>query len=156
MNPQPQMRLQTAHRDVITVSRTIAEQADQFARSVHDLIDEQAELELNHENRPAQRRTLPHELAELLAHVVEAVANGGTVTISRMPKELTTTAAAGMLGISRPTLMKMIKHGEIEAHKVGTHTRLRTDEVLRFKEAQLVKRREAFEELRLLEDDLGL
>lgn len=150
------MRLQSPHHDLFTVSPVVTEQAEQLAPSFDDLFREEAELELIHEHQPTSRQVLPPELAQLLARVVETVAKGGTVTVETIPEELTTTAAAGMLGISRPTLMKMVKHGEIPAHKVGTHTRLRTDDVVNVKQRRLEKRREAFEELRQLEDDLAL
>ncbi|HZK04577.1 MAG TPA: helix-turn-helix domain-containing protein [Actinomycetaceae bacterium] len=74
------------------------------------------------------------------------------MTIGTLPKELTTTTAAGILGVSRPTLMKMIGRGEIPAHKVGTHSRLFSRDVLEFRRAQREDARKAFEELRELED----
>jgi excisionase family DNA binding protein len=69
-----------------------------------------------------------------------------------MPENLTTTAAASVLGVSRPTLMKMIKRHEIPAHKVGSHSRLRTEDVLAARTARRSKQRQAFDALRALED----
>ena len=51
-----------------------------------------------------------------------------------MPKELTTTAAAKLLGVSRPTLMKWVGEGRLASHKVGRHTRFESEDVLRLKE----------------------
>jgi hypothetical protein len=48
--------------------------------------------------------------------------------------------------------MKMIARGEIQAHKVGRHTRLRSSDVMEFRKARQTRRREAFEDLRELED----
>lgn len=100
-------------------------------------------------------RRLPPELTEVLAQVIEAIARGGAVTVSSMPEELTTTVAARELGISRPTLMKMIRNGEISARRVGTHHRVRTDEVQRVRADRLARQRQAFEELRDLEEELS-
>lgn len=97
---------------------------------------------------------VPAELARIIAKVLEAMAGGGTVTIGSLPEELTTTVAADQLGISRPTLMKMIRNGEIPAHKVGAHHRLKAADVLAAKRVRLAKQREAFDELRRLEDEL--
>jgi excisionase family DNA binding protein len=97
---------------------------------------------------------VPTELAQIITKVLEAMAAGGTVTIGSLPEELTTTVAADQLGISRPTLMKMIRSGEIPAHKVGAHHRLKTVDVLAVKRIRLAKQREAFVELRRLEDEL--
>jgi excisionase family DNA binding protein len=97
---------------------------------------------------------LPPELASILATVVEVMARGGSVTIGSLPEELTTTVAAEQLGISRPTLMKMIQNGEIPAHLKGTHHRLKLSDVLAVKRARLERQRQAFDELRALEDEL--
>jgi len=97
---------------------------------------------------------LPPELARILATVVEVMARGGSVTIGSLPEELTTTVAAEQLGISRPTLMKMIQNREIPAHRKGTHHRLKLSDVLAFKRARLEQQRQAFDELRALEDEL--
>jgi len=102
----------------------------------------------------AKRPVLPRELARILAKVVEVMASGGTVTIGSLPDELTTTVAAEQLGISRPTLMKLIRNGEIPAHKVGSHHRVKLGDVLAFKRARLAAQRRAFDELRQLEDQL--
>lgn len=98
--------------------------------------------------------SLPSELAQILARVVEVMARGGSVTIGSVPEELTTTVAAELLGISRPTLMKMIRLGEIPSHLVGSHRRLKHGDVLAFKRARLEQQRQAFDELRALEDSL--
>jgi len=96
---------------------------------------------------------VPEELSNIMARILQIVATGGTVTVGSMPEELTTSTAAEQLGISRPTLMKMIDRGEIPAHKVGSHTRLRTCDVMAFRSERQARRRKAFEELRALEDE---
>jgi excisionase family DNA binding protein len=70
-----------------------------------------------------------------------------------VPEDVTTTTAAKLLGVSRPTLMKMIAGGDLPSHKVGTHARLKADQVLAFKRARLARQRKAFDELLDLEDD---
>lgn len=96
---------------------------------------------------------VPPELMSLLKHVVRAVAEGRSLTISTVPEDLTTVMAARMIGVSRPTLMKMIAQGELPSHKVGSHTRLKSADVFAFLDARQVERREAFEDLRNLLDD---
>jgi excisionase family DNA binding protein len=83
-----------------------------------------------------------------------SVAGGATVSIGALPEELTTTVAAKQLGVSRPTLMRMIQGGEIESRLAGTHHRVRTADVLAVKRARLERQRKAFDELRELEDQL--
>ncbi|QSE85577.1 helix-turn-helix domain-containing protein [Rhodococcus koreensis] len=99
---------------------------------------------------------VPPELARILTAVVAVVAAGGTVTIGSVPSEVTTTTAAQMLDISRPTLMKLIGEGEIPAHKVGTHTRLKSSDVIAYQERQRATQRAAFDDLRAFEDSEGM
>ena len=96
---------------------------------------------------------VPVELSEIIAQVVQSMALGHTVTVNAMPAELTTTAAAQLLGVSRPTLMRKINAGEIPSHKVGSHTRLRTADVLKEEYDRRQRQLAAFNELRALDDD---
>lgn len=93
------------------------------------------------------------EVGRLIQQVLEALASGSTVTVSAVPSEVTTSTAAAMLGISRPTLMKMVRDGTIPAHKVGTHTRLRTEDVHAALRARRERERAAFAALLELEGD---
>ncbi|MCW4355227.1 helix-turn-helix domain-containing protein [Hoyosella sp. YIM 151337] len=97
--------------------------------------------------------TVPGGLADLVLEVIGTVSRGGAITVRSIPEELTTTTAAHLLGVSRPTLMKMIKRGELPAHRVGSHTRLRCGDVLGFMDQQRAAQRQAFEELRAFEDE---
>ncbi|PBC35923.1 DNA-binding protein [Rhodococcus sp. ACPA4] len=99
---------------------------------------------------------VPPELASILTEVMRIVAAGGTVTLGSIPDELTTTNAADMLDISRPVLMKLIRCGDIPAHKVGSRTRLRAGDVLAYRERMREQQRAAFRELRAFEDDESL
>lgn len=96
---------------------------------------------------------LPPELGRLLQQVLQAVASGSSVTVMATPREVTTSTAAAMLGVSRPTLMKMVKDGALPAHKVGTHTRLLSEDVLEAKRARRARERAAFAALLEAEGD---
>lgn len=99
---------------------------------------------------------VPAELAGVVRAVLSAMARGASVTVAAMPAEITTTVAAKELGVSRPTLMKMIKNSEIPAHKVGSHTRLKTDDVHAVLRQRRNEQRRAFNDLRDFEESLGL
>ena len=100
--------------------------------------------------------SLPNELVGLVNRVLTAVARGERITVGTVPDELTTSVAATQLGISRPTLMKLLTAGEIPSHKVGSHTRVKTDDVVAFRKRRLEHQRAAFDELRALDEELGL
>ncbi len=104
----------------------------------------------------SQQRTVSDELLTVLLQVVDSIARGGTIQVGTMPAELTTSAAADVLGISRGTLMKKIAAGELAARKVGTHHRLRRDDVLQFRRARLEEQRAALAELLEIESEHNL
>ncbi|MFH8252856.1 helix-turn-helix domain-containing protein [Microbacterium sp. B2969] len=97
---------------------------------------------------------VPAELSSLLAHVLRGLA-GGRVSVATLPEELTTTVAAELVGVSRPTLMKLVQGGELASRQVGSHTRLRTADVLALRRRRARARREALDALRALDDELG-
>ena len=58
-------------------------------------------------------------LSQVIQQVLHALAQGQRIEIQTSPQYLTTTMAARRIGISRPTLMKAIRSGELPAFKVG-------------------------------------
>lgn len=135
------------HERLLTTEREI----DQ-ARDVLDDLDGPAGS-LAVERHGEHASELPEELGRILQHVIDVVSRGGTVTVGAVPEELTTSAAADLIGVSRPTLMKKIREEQIPAHKVGTHTRLKSSDVFDYLRARRARQRAAFEELLELEAD---
>ena len=68
----------------------------------------------------SEEASLPGDVARIINAVLHAVSEGQTISISTLPKEVTTTTAASMLDVSRPTVMKYIRSGRLSARKVGT------------------------------------
>ncbi|MFJ3312229.1 helix-turn-helix domain-containing protein [Micrococcus endophyticus] len=94
---------------------------------------------------------LPARIQRMLLAALASVAENGQASIGRLPKELTSTVAAEILSVSRPTLMKWVREGRISGFKVGTHTRFKREDVLALQEERKKERRAAFAALR--EDD---
>jgi excisionase family DNA binding protein len=91
---------------------------------------------------------LSDSISTLLEAVLNVAAQGGKVTFTTLPSEMTTAAAASWLGISRPTLMKFVREGKIPAHKAGSHTRIKTEDLFQYRERQNDNQRKVFAELR--------
>jgi excisionase family DNA binding protein len=91
---------------------------------------------------------VPDALSRLLVHVIERAARGGTLHIRSMPEELTTTVAAELLGVSRPTFMKCIQAGELPSRVVGTHHRVLAQDVLALRDRRNAARVGALQALR--------
>lgn len=67
-----------------------------------------------------------------------------------------TTDAAALLGISRPTLMKYIESGEISHVKVGTHHRIPAEALVTFQQTQRERRNRAAQALAEFSNKVGL
>lgn len=78
-------------------------------------------------------------LSQVIQQVLHALAQGQRIEIRTSPQYLTTTMAARRIGISRPTLMKAIRSGELPAFKVGSHFRIRTGDAEVFRKTLLEK-----------------
>jgi excisionase family DNA binding protein len=99
---------------------------------------------------------VPEQLFGLLRQVAEIMARGDGVVVNAISRELTTTEAAHLLGMSRPTLIRLLDTGQIPAHRVGTHRRVQLLDVIEYRRERLRQQRKAYEELMLESDALGI
>ncbi len=74
-------------------------------------------------------------LAEFFKAVVHEIAQGRQVGLVDLDRELSTTEAAEFLGVSRPTLVGLLKEGRIPHRMVGTHRRVPQGPLLAYREA---------------------
>jgi excisionase family DNA binding protein len=80
-----------------------------------------------------QEITLPKGVARLLSHLLTEMARGNAVTLFPIHAELTTQEAADFLNVSRPHLVQLLESGELKFRKVGTHRRVRFQELAEFR-----------------------
>jgi excisionase family DNA binding protein len=109
---------------------------DASARLAH-LVHEQRPLALHVRGSDAEQDQpieLPAAAVTLLAGILEAMAAGREVTIVPENAELSTAEAASLLNVSRPFLIKLLDEGAIPHRKVGTHRRIRMEDVMAYKE----------------------
>lgn len=64
-----------------------------------------------------------------IAEVLRIVENGGIPLVTGDKEFLTTSEAAQILNVTRPTIISWIDEGRLSSHLVGTHRRLITAEV---------------------------
>lgn len=99
---------------------------------------------------------VPGPVTEALAEILEAVADGERALILRSPDDLTTEKAAAILGVSRPTVVRLIESGRLPARMVGTHRRLTLGDVLAHREVSAKRRTAALDEMTREAEVLGL
>ncbi len=99
------------------------------------------------------RALLPSAVYEVLQHVVLAMARGQAVTIAPHHQQLTTQEAADILGVSRPTLVRMLDEGRIPYTQPGRHRRILLPDVLTYQERHQAAREAAMDELVTLSEE---
>lgn len=90
------------------------------------------------------RVELTEQVHGILEQVVQALSNGQSISILTRDQEITTQQAADILGLSRPTVVRLIDEGELSAHVPGAVRRkLLLVDVLAYRE-ELRSRRNKF------------
>lgn len=99
---------------------------------------------------------LPEEVYHLLADVVDAMREGKIITLVPHTQRLTTQEAADFLGVSRPTLVKLLQEGKIPFEQPGRHRRVLFTDVLAYRERMREDRRTALAEMTRDASEAGL
>lgn len=96
---------------------------------------------------------LPTEIYQALRMVLAGLAEGGVV-ISALPPELSTSEAAELLGVSRPTLVKLLDDGEIEGTRTSVHRRAYLASVIEYRDRRRATRSDGMAEYRRISEGL--
>jgi excisionase family DNA binding protein len=99
---------------------------------------------------------VPDELRDVLATIVTAMRRGQAVTFAPLGQRLTTQQAADLLGISRPTLIKLLETGKIPFETPGRHRRIRLSDILDYQAVRRDEQRQVLQDLTRDAQDLGL
>lgn len=99
---------------------------------------------------------IPASAARLLVQILDEMSRGNSVKIVPVHAELTTQEAADLLNVSRPTLIQLLEGGTIPYRKVGTHRRVRMQQLMAYKRQLEANRRAALAELVAYDQKIGL
>lgn len=102
------------------------------------------------------RLELPGEVFEVLREVVAALAQGLAITVAPHQTVLSTSEAAHLLGISRPTLVRLLESGEIPFDKPGRHRRVRLADMLAYQQRSQRRRAALLDQMVADAEDAGL
>ncbi len=97
---------------------------------------------------------LPASAFHALQLLADGMAKGLTMMLLAHGKELTTQQSADILHVSRPHVIKLLEQGEMPYHQVGTHRRVKIEDVLAYREKRNNHRREQLDELTRLAEQL--
>lgn len=98
---------------------------------------------------------LPSGLVPLLLQAAEWALVGAPFRLVAADAMLTTQAAARLLNVSRQYLVRLVDEGRLPAVRVGSHRRLRLEDVLAFKAVRDRQRQRALDELVALSEAIG-
>jgi excisionase family DNA binding protein len=93
------------------------------------------------------QRVLPDEVYEILRDVVKLMAAGQAVTVAPHNTSLTTQEAADLLGISRPTLVRLLEEQEIPFQRPGRHRRVALMDLIGYQQRISSLRRKTLDEM---------
>ena len=99
---------------------------------------------------------IPTSALRLLLEVLTEIGQGNAVSIIPIHAELTTQEAADVLNVSRPFLVQLLEKGDMPFHKIGTHRRVRYQDVISYKKHIDIERRKALDELAAEAQELGM
>jgi len=91
-------------------------------------------IQLHESDHPDEMLAVPAAAVRLLADALSEMADGNAVTITPVQAELSTQKAADLLSVSRPFLVRLLEDGKIPFYKVGTHRRVKFNDLMKYKE----------------------
>ena len=110
----------------------------------------------NHITETTTVLELPPKVLKFMARTLGAMAEGKTSLLIPQGKELTTVEAAHLLNVSRPYLTKLLKAGKIEYSVVGSHRRVKYDDLMKYRDQMRQEQDKAMQALIEQSQELGL
>lgn len=111
------------------------------------------EIEIEETN---ERIKIPLNALRLLAKILKATSQGKPISIVPVATEITTQAAAELIGCSRPHLIKLLENKEIEFTKIGKHRRIKYQDVIEYKKKVKAEQRKLLIEIMKADEESGL
>jgi len=126
---------------------------DALSATLEAIKSDNPEIEIEELNEKIQ---IPLIALKLLADVLKEISKGRPVSIVPFAAEMTTQAAADLLGCSRPHLVKLLDSKEMPSTKVGRHRRVKYEDVINYKKNQREKRIRLLTEVMRADEEDGL
>ncbi len=99
---------------------------------------------------------LPPSVYDLLVKVVENIQEGKAVILLPQLEEMSTQAAADMLGVSRQFFVRELESGKIPFHRAGSHRRIYLKDILDYKKKRDESRVESMNRMAQADQDAGI
>jgi excisionase family DNA binding protein len=133
--------------------KTAMESYDALASMLEELQTENPEIEIE---ETSEKIRIPLNALKLLVKILEETSKGRLVSIVPIATEMTTQAAAELLGCSRPHLIKLLEKGEIQFTKIGKHRRIRYEDIAKYKKEMKARQKQLLIEIMKSDEESGL
>ncbi|MCE5394661.1 MAG: helix-turn-helix domain-containing protein [Acidithiobacillus sp.] len=114
------------------------------------------EIQISSGHGDSQTVRIPVQALYLLQEILVKLGMGNDVRIIPVGAELTTKEAADLLNVSRPYVVHLLERQQIPFHKVGTHRRVRYEDLMAYKARMDAERQAALDELTKEAQELGM
>lgn len=148
--------MKEAAQDTLLRDFELTRLARSSATELSQLLRERPESDRAHIKLDGADIVLPRQALVLLRNLLTEMAQGNAVTILPTHAEVTTQEAANILNISRPHLVKLLEEGALPFSRVGTHRRIRLQDLLAYKREQEKLSEAALQALADQAQDLGM
>ena len=98
---------------------------------------------------------MPSSVHKILVRIVEKMQDGKAVAVMPLMEELSTQAAADLLGISRQFFVRECEAHKLPFHYTGTHRRVLLKDLLDYKKQREQARREAITRMARQSEEFG-
>lgn len=124
-----------------------------LAATLSELRSSNPEIEIEETN---ERIRIPLNALKLLAKILKVTSQGKSISIVPIASEMTTQAAAEIIGCSRPHLVKLLESGEIKFTKIGKHRRVMYEDIIEYRKKMKANQERLIEEIMRSDEELGL
>ena len=124
-----------------------------LASVMEQLESEQPEIEIE---ETEEKIKIPLPALKLLGEILKAMGEGKMISIVPIATEVTTQAAAEILGCSRPHLVKLLEEGKIAFTKVGKHRRIKFDDIVKYRQEMKQQQKQHIIDIMTADEETGL
>ena len=133
--------------------KVASESYNALASIIEQISSEQPEIEIE---ETSEKIKIPLSALKLLGDILKAMSQGKLISIVPLATEVTTQAAAEILGCSRPHLVKLLEDGKIEFTKVGKHRRIKFDDILKYRNQMKDQQKKHIIDIMNFDEETGL
>lgn len=126
---------------------------DILTQVIDKLKSEQQEIEIK---ETGLKIKIPLSELKLLEDILKAMGHGKLISLVTIEAEVTTQAAAEIIGYSRPYLVKLLEDGKIPFAKVGRHRRIKFDDIMKYRNQMKEQQKQNIIDIMNLDEETGL